>query len=98
LSGAVWAYVYGHLAAKGIHIITVAELIDYPGSLPAQRLSIGKQVNPMPARVLKLLRDNFGPGDKIIEPNAGDEIMRPDPAVQIYAQGFITPRAYARYY
>ena len=52
----------------------------------------------MPARVLKLLRDNFGPGDKIIEPNAGDEIMRPDPAVQIYAQGFITPREYARYY
>jgi hypothetical protein len=31
---------------------------------------------------LKLLHNNFGSGGKIIEPNAADEIMQPDPALQ----------------
>jgi hypothetical protein len=96
LSGAVWAYLYGHyghLAAKGIDIITAAELIDYPGQFASTTL-VNWETGEPNARywVLKLLHDNFGPGDKIIEPNAADEIMRPDPAVQIYAQGFITPQ------
>lgn len=93
LSGAVWAYLYGHLAAKGIDIITAAELIDYPGQFASTTL-VNWETGEPNARywVLKLLHDNFGPGDKVIEPNAAAEIMRPDPAVQIYAQGFITPQ------
>jgi hypothetical protein len=93
LSGAVWAYTYGHLAAKGIDIITAAELIDYPGQFAATTL-VNWETGEPNARywVTKLLHDNFGPGDKLIAPNKVDELMQPDPAVQVYAQGFITPQ------
>jgi len=93
LSGSVWAYIYGHLAAKGIDILTAAELIDYPGQFAGTTL-VNWETGEPNARywVIKLLHDNFGPGDKLIPPNKVDEIMQPDPAVQIYVQGFITPQ------
>jgi hypothetical protein len=91
LTGAVWAYIYGHLAAKGIDILTAAELIDYPGQFAGTTL-VNWETGEPNARywVIKMLHDNFGPGDKLIAPNKVDELMQPDPAVQVYAQGFIT--------
>ena len=84
---------YGHLAARGIDILTAAELIDYPGQFAGTTL-VNWETGEPNARywVVKLLHDNFGPGDRLIAPNKVDELRQPDPAVQIYAQGFITPR------
>jgi hypothetical protein len=92
LSGSAWAYMYGHLAAKGIDILTAAELIDYPGQFAGTTL-VNWETGEPNARywVVKLLHDNFGPDDKLTAPNKVDELTQPDPAVQIYAQGFITP-------
>lgn len=93
LSGSVWAYLYGKLAAQGVDILTAAELIDYPGQFAGTTL-VNWDTGEPNARywVVKLLHDNFGPGDKLVAPNKVDEDMQPDPGVQVYAQGFITPQ------
>jgi hypothetical protein len=83
LSGGMWAYIYGQLAQMGIDIAGGAELIDYPGMFAATAMVNWGTGQPN-ARywVLKLLRDNFGPGDKLVD--TGLEIP------QVYAQSFIT--------
>jgi len=93
LSGAMWAYLYGHLAAIGIDMIHGSELIDYPGQVPSATLVDWETGQPN-ARywVLKLLRDNFGPGDRLLAPRSVEEYSGPDPGAQVYAQGFISPQ------
>ena len=85
LAGAFWAYTYGHLAQMGINIVGGAELIDYPGQFAATTLDNWKTGQPT-ARywVVKLLRDNFEPGDKLV----ATDVKGPD----VYAEGFITPQ------
>jgi hypothetical protein len=84
LAGAMWAYTYGHLAQMGIDIAGGAELIDYPGFFAATTV-VNWETGQPNARywVLKLLRDNLGPGDKLVQ----TQLASP----QIYAQAFITP-------
>lgn len=83
LSGAMFAYVYAHLATMGIDMAAESELIDYPGQCAGTTLVNWKTGKPN-ARycVLKLLRDNFGPGDELVSTAA--------PSQDIYAQGFVT--------
>ncbi|MGA8143736.1 MAG: hypothetical protein WB987_07600 [Candidatus Acidiferrales bacterium] len=91
-SGALFAYLYGRFAVMGIDVVGGSELIDYPGMAAASTLVDWDSGQPN-ARywVLKLLRENFGPGDKLIasEPYT---VLQPDPAPQLYFQGFITPQ------
>jgi hypothetical protein len=84
LSGGMWAYIYGHLAQIGIDLVAATELIDYPGMFAACSL-VNWDTGQPNARywVTKLLRDNFGPGDKLVETKLE--------APQVYAQAFITP-------
>jgi Glycosyl hydrolases family 39 len=104
-AGAMWAYVYGHLAALGVDVVGAAELIDYPGQVAASTLVNWDTGRPN-ARywVAKLLRDNFGPGDQLIKPlpesdeinflppSGGDDMnsIGPSRAIQIYAQAFVS--------
>jgi len=84
LSGGMWAYIYGYLAQIGTDLVAATELIDYPGMFAASSLVSWESGQPN-ARywVSKLLRDDFGPGDKLVE----TELEIPE----IYAQAFITP-------
>ena len=68
----------------GIDIAGGAELIDYPGFFAATTV-VNWETGQPNARywVLKLLRDNLGPGDKLVQ----TQLASP----QIYAQAFITP-------
>ncbi|MFL6601930.1 MAG: glycosyl hydrolase family 39, partial [Steroidobacteraceae bacterium] len=94
LSGAMWAYVFGNAAVMGIDAVHVSELIDYPAQVASTTLLDWNNGEPN-ARywVAKLLRDNFGPGDEIVQPlPPNDEFHGPDPLIQIYAQGFISPQ------
>jgi len=94
LAGAMWAYMYGKLAVLGVDIVGASELIDYPGQSPAATLLDWNTGEPN-ARywVVKLLRDNFGPGDRIIKPWVQtDWTTDPGLADQIYVQAFISPR------
>jgi hypothetical protein len=97
LTGAVWAYMYGNLAAKGIEVITAAELIDYPGQFAGTTLVDWDTGLPNAHYwVVKMLRDNFQPGDRMVYQTPPDEHEHVDPRMRLYSQGFITPRGERR--
>ena len=89
LAGAMWAYTFAHLAALGIEVVGGAELIDYPGQFAATSLLNWDTGQPNARyRVLKLLRDNFQPGDKLVETRVE--------SAPVFAQGFVTTRGERR--
>jgi hypothetical protein len=84
VAGAMWAYVYGHLAKQGIEVVGGAEIIDYPAQFAATSLLHWENGQPNARyRVLKLLHDHFAPGDKIVSTKSGQE--------SVFAQAFIAP-------
>ncbi len=84
LSAAVYAYLYAQLAGLGIDVVGESQLVGYPTQFPSVSMIDWTTGRPNPRYwVLKLLRDNFGPGDKLAETKLET------PAV--YAQAFITP-------
>jgi len=96
LSGGVFAYLYGKLALLGVDVVGASELIDSPGIVAASTLADWETGKPNARyRVTKLLRDNFGPGDRLVRPPSYN-VLQPDPAPQIYAQAFISPRGEQR--
>lgn len=83
LSGAMYAYLYVALTRLGIDVAGESQLVGYPTQFPSVSMMNWKNGNPN-ARywVLKLLIDNFGQGDQLVQTgiNTGD----------IIAQAFIT--------
>jgi Glycosyl hydrolases family 39 len=77
LSGALYAYTYLALAHLGIDIVGESQLVGYPTQFPSVSMINWKTGRPN-ARywVLKLLKDNFGPGDKFV--NSGLKGNDPD--------------------
>jgi hypothetical protein len=68
LSGVTYAYIFGELTRMGIEVAGESQLVGYPTQFPSVSLVDWNTGLPN-ARflVLKLLRDNFGPGDKVVE-------------------------------
>lgn len=85
LSAAVYAYLYAQLAELGIDVVGESQLVGYPTQFPSVSMIDWTTGRPN-ARywVLKLLRENFGPGDKLTETKLATSL--------VYAQGFITPQ------
>jgi hypothetical protein len=83
LCGGVYAYLYGELARFGIDVAGESQLVGYPSQFPGVSMVDWNNGQPN-ARfwVLKLLRDNFGPGDKLVDTHSGIS--------QVFAQGFVT--------
>ena len=82
----MYAYLYIELAKLGIDVIGESQLVGYPSQFPS--VSMMDWTNGKPnARywVLKLIRDNFHPGDKFVETKLGQDTS------DIAAQGIITP-------
>jgi hypothetical protein len=81
----MFAYLYPQLVREGIELIAAAELIDYPGQFAGATLVDWVTGRPN-ARywVVKLLRDNFGPGDTLVETGHPPQVVS--------AQAFITPK------
>jgi hypothetical protein len=68
LSGATFAYVFAHLAELGIDVAGESQLVGYPTQFPSVSMVDWTTGAPNARfRVLQLLRDNFGPGDKIVD-------------------------------
>ena len=84
LCAAVYAYLYAELARLGIDAAGESQLVGYPTQFPSVSMVDWSSGQPN-ARywALKLLRDNFGPSDKLVE--TGINIP------YVYAQGFSTP-------
>jgi hypothetical protein len=84
-AGALYAYLYVNLAKLGVDVIGESQLVGYPSQYPS--VSMIDWVNGKPnARywVLKLIKDNFQPGDKILD-TIGDT------SGGVTAQAFDTP-------
>lgn len=83
LSGAFYAYVFAQLARLGIDVVGESQLLGYPSQFPTVSLLDWETGKPNPRLwVLKLLRDNFGPGDKLVETTVS--------VPNVYAQAFVT--------
>jgi hypothetical protein len=84
LAGAMYAYLYVELSKIGINVAGESQLVGYPSQYPS--VSMMDWTNGKPnARywVLKLLKDNFGPDDKLVSTRSGTS--------RVTAQAFITP-------
>jgi hypothetical protein len=68
LSGAMYAYVFLQLTQMGIDVAGESQLVGYPTQFPDVSMIDWKNGNPN-ARywVLKLLKDNFSAGDKLVQ-------------------------------
>jgi len=88
LAGAVYAYVYGELAKLGIDVVGESQLVGYPTQFPSVSMVNWNTGKPNARfQVLKLLHDNMGPGDRIIDTG---------PHVMTYAPSPIVETAYIR--
>ncbi len=85
-AGALYAYLYIGLAKQGVDIIGESQLVGYPSQFPSVTMIDWTNGKPN-ARywVLKLLKDNFHPGDNLVD----TKLASMD---GVTAQGFITPR------
>ncbi len=68
LTGAMYAYIFGELSRLGIDVAGESQLVGYPSQFPSVSMVDWETGKPN-ARfwVLRLLKDNFGPDDKIVE-------------------------------
>lgn len=83
LSGAMFAYLYVELTKIGIDVAGESQLVGYPTQFPDVSMMNWKNGKPN-ARywILKLIKDNFGPGDQLVATNSYNP--------QVTAQAFAT--------
>jgi len=83
LTGAMYAYLFGEMSKMGIDVAAESQLVGYPTQFPSVSMVDWTTGQPNARwQVLKLLRDNFGPGDKLVE----TQLANP----YVYALGCIT--------
>lgn len=85
LCGSMYAYLYVELAKRGVDVAGESQLVGYPTQFPSVSMVDWETGQPN-ARfwALKLLRDNFGPGDKLVATHSDVPF--------VYVQGFVTPQ------
>jgi hypothetical protein len=85
-AGALYAYLYMELAKQGVEVIGESQLVGYPTQYPSVTMIDWKNGKPN-ARywVLKLIEDNFHPGDVMVKTTA-------DPGPAVAVQGFVTTK------
>src|SRR5437773_1515351 len=67
LTGAMYAYLFGAMTRMGVDVAGESQLVGYPTQFPSVSMVDWNTGNPNPRfRVLQLLHDNFGPGDKVV--------------------------------
>ncbi|HVS96547.1 MAG TPA: hypothetical protein VHE54_08665 [Puia sp.] len=91
LSGALYAYTWLGLAHMGIDIVGESQLVGYPTQYPSVSMIDWKNGRPN-ARywVLRLLKENFGPGDRFVE--SGLSGTDPDAADALTQQAIVTSK------
>jgi hypothetical protein len=86
LAGAEYAYIFAGLTRLGIDVAGESQLVGYPTQFPSVSMVDWNNGKPN-ARVwvLKLLHDNFGPGDNIVEIRAPSPGSHPSPYLDALA-------------
>ena len=84
LAGGLYAYLYIELAKQGIDVIGESQLVGYPTQFPSVTMIDWNTGKPN-ARywVLKLIKDNFAPGDEMLETHYRDSAI----TVQAFKNG-----------
>ena len=87
LAGSLYAYLYIELSRLQIDVIGESQLVGYPTQFPSVSMMNWEDNKPN-ARfwVLKLIKDSFHPGDRLVETTLGGSH-----AVDLAAQAFVTP-------
>ena len=89
LSGGVYAYLYAQLAQLGVEVVGESQLVGYPTQFPSVSMLDWNTGHPNARyQVLKMLRDHFQPGDRLVATNLA--------APSLYAQGFVTSQGTKR--
>ncbi len=82
LAGSMYAYLYMQCALMNIDVLGESQLVGYRSQFPSVSMVNYETGAPNPRYwVLKLLKDNFGPGDKLVETRNSS----PDLAAQAFA-------------
>jgi len=86
LAGSLYAYLYIELARQQIDVVGESQLVGYPTQFPSVTMVDWTTAKPN-ARfwVLKLIKDNFGPGDTLVNTQAPG-------GSDLEAQAFLTAR------
>jgi hypothetical protein len=85
LSAAYYAYIYAGVTRLGTEIVGNSTLWSDPQDWPEVSVLEWKTGIPNARyHVLKMIRDHFGPGDRIVGTSVTDE--------QVFAQGFVTSK------
>ena len=84
LAGSMYAYIFGELTKIGVDVAGESQLVGYPTQFPSVSMVDWNNGKPN-ARfwVLKLLHDNIGPGDKLVQIEAPNHPY-------VYSQAFMT--------
>ena len=89
LTGAMYAYLFGELTRMGIDVVGESQLVGYPTQFPSVTMVDWDTGRPNARyRALQLLKDNFGPGDKLVEVQTS--AFPPPSLSQLYAQARLT--------
>jgi Glycosyl hydrolases family 39 len=90
-AGALYGFLFVELSKLGVDVIGESQLVGYPTQYPS--VSMIDYTNGKPnARywVLKLIKDNFHPGDKLVAEQKKKE--DDDSPSTVLVQGFLTPQ------
>jgi hypothetical protein len=85
-AGALYAYLYVELSKLGIDVVGESQLVGYPTQFPSVTMIDWKNGKPNSRYwVLKLIRDNLGPGDSLMATDSRSAgVKDPDLEVQGY--------------
>jgi hypothetical protein len=87
LAGSLYAYLYVELSRLQIDIIGESQLVGYPTQFPSVSMMDWTTNKPNPRFwVLKLIKDNFHSGDKLVDTSLGGPA-----SADVVAQAFLTP-------
>ena len=90
LSGALYAYLFSDMSRQGIDVVGESQLVGYPTQFPSVSMVEWQGGQPNPRLwVLKLLKDSFGPGDRLVDMQLGTP-SSPFGRTAFHAQGFVT--------
>jgi hypothetical protein len=86
-AGALYGFLFVELTKLGVDVIGESQLVGYPSQYPSVSMIDYNNGKPN-ARywVLKLIKNNFNPGDKLVDRKSSD-----GPS-EVMVQGFITPQ------
>ena len=90
LAGAMYAYIFGELTRIGIEVAGESQLVGYPTQFPSVTMvDWGAGLPNARYRVLQLLKDHFGPGDKLVDMERKG--FPPSPSANfVYSHGVLT--------